>query len=139
MQVIALLLIYKKSLCTYRSLLLLMDLSKLMCYCTDLTKEQRMLSHALVSMIENHLSWAILWWRAKYPQSVLDGYKINLQNTFNTRLPIPILKFCYKLTAGRKVSAFYQCFNKYVLYNIDTINVYGIDLSMKVNYIHNRM
>ncbi|XP_063393409.1 failed axon connections [Cydia fagiglandana] len=67
-----------------------------------LTPEQRVVSHAMISMIENHLSWVLLWWRAKYPDSVIKGYQINLQNALNTRLPNPILNFCYKLTSGRK-------------------------------------
>ncbi|XP_041987320.1 failed axon connections [Aricia agestis] len=67
-----------------------------------LTPEQRVISHAMISMIENHLSWVILWWRAKYPDSVIKGYQVNLQNALNTRLPNPILNFCYKFTSGRK-------------------------------------
>lgn len=68
-----------------------------------LNTEQRVISHAMISMIENHLSWVLLWWRAKYPESVIKGYQVNLQNALNTRLPNPILNFCYKLTSGRKV------------------------------------
>ncbi|CAB3225878.1 unnamed protein product [Arctia plantaginis] len=67
-----------------------------------LTPEQKVVSHAMICMIENHLSWVILWWRAKYPDSVIKGYQVNLQNALNTRLPNPILNFCYKLTAARK-------------------------------------
>lgn len=65
-----------------------------------------MVAHAMISMIENHLSWVILWWRAKYPDSVIKGYQVNLQSALNTRLPNPILNFCYKFTSGRKVSYF---------------------------------
>ncbi|KAG6457153.1 hypothetical protein O3G_MSEX010128 [Manduca sexta] len=67
-----------------------------------LSPEQRVISHAMISMIENHLSWVILWWRAKYPDSVIKGYQLNLQNALNTRLPNSILNFCYKFTYGRK-------------------------------------
>ncbi|XP_045530859.1 failed axon connections [Pieris brassicae] len=67
-----------------------------------LTPEQRVVTHAMVSMIENHLSWVMLWWRAKYPDSVIKGYQVNLQNALNTRLPNAILNFCYKLSSGRK-------------------------------------
>ncbi|XP_004929847.1 failed axon connections isoform X2 [Bombyx mori] len=67
-----------------------------------LTSEQRVISHAMISMIENHLSWVILWWRAKYPDSVIKGYQVNLQSALNTRLPNPILNFCYKFTSARK-------------------------------------
>ncbi|XP_023938725.1 failed axon connections [Bicyclus anynana] len=67
-----------------------------------LSADQRVVTHAMISMIENHLSWVIFWWRAKYPESVLKGYQMNLQNALNTRLPIPILNFCYKFNSGRK-------------------------------------
>ncbi|KAG7313234.1 hypothetical protein JYU34_000333, partial [Plutella xylostella] len=67
-----------------------------------LTPEQRVISHAMISMIENHLSWVILWWRAKYPESVLKGYQVNLQSALNTRVPNSLLNFCYKFTSGRK-------------------------------------
>lgn len=67
-----------------------------------LTPEQKVVAYAMTSLIENHLSWVILWWRAKYPDSVIKGYQVNLQTVLNTRLPNPILNFCYKFTAGRK-------------------------------------
>ncbi|VVD00950.1 unnamed protein product [Leptidea sinapis] len=66
------------------------------------TSTQRVVTHAMISMIENHLSWVIFWWRAKYPDSVIKGYQVNLQNALNTRLPNAILNFCYKVTSGRK-------------------------------------
>ncbi|KPJ09246.1 Uncharacterized protein C6orf168 [Papilio machaon] len=67
-----------------------------------LTAEQRGISHAMVSMIENHFSWVVLWWRAKYPESMIKGYQVNLRNALNTRLPNPILNICFKFTAARK-------------------------------------
>ncbi|KOB79321.1 Failed axon connections protein [Operophtera brumata] len=68
----------------------------------SLTPEQRVVAYAMSSMIENHLAWVVLWWRAKYPDSVIKGYQMNLQSALNTRLPNPILNFCYKITSGRK-------------------------------------
>ncbi|XP_013179294.1 PREDICTED: failed axon connections [Papilio xuthus] len=67
-----------------------------------LTPVQRGISHAMVSMIENHFSWVVLWWRAKYPESMIKGYQVNLRNALNTRLPNPILNICFKFTAARK-------------------------------------
>lgn len=69
-----------------------------------LNAEQRGISHAMVSMIENHFAWVVLWWRAKYPESMIRGYQVNLRNALNTRLPNPILNICFKFTAARKVS-----------------------------------
>ncbi|XP_044731775.1 failed axon connections isoform X2 [Chrysoperla carnea] len=69
-----------------------------------LTQEQRNVAHAMVSMIENHLLWVILWWRAKYPEQVLKGYKVNLQHALGTRIPNSFLNFCFKFQFGRKGS-----------------------------------
>lgn len=67
-----------------------------------LSSEQRNVSHAMISMIENHLSWVIFWWRTKNPDSLIKGYKVNLQHALGTRVPNPILNFCFKFTFGRK-------------------------------------
>lgn len=69
-----------------------------------LTTEQRNLAHATISMIENHLVWVVLWWRAKNPDQVLKGYKVNLQHALGTRIPNGILNFFFKFAFGRKVS-----------------------------------
>ncbi|XP_026465895.1 failed axon connections-like isoform X2 [Ctenocephalides felis] len=67
-----------------------------------LTPEQRNVSHAMVSMIENHLVWIVYWWRTKYPESVIKGYKVNLQHALGTRIPNGILNFFFKFAFGRK-------------------------------------
>ncbi|XP_019864850.1 failed axon connections isoform X2 [Aethina tumida] len=69
-----------------------------------LTTEQRNLAHATISMIENHLAWIVMWWRTKYPDQVLKGYKVNLQHALGTRIPNGILNFCFKFAFGRKGS-----------------------------------
>lgn len=68
----------------------------------DLTPEQKVLAHATISMIENHLVWVVTWWRSKYPDSVLKGYKVNLQHALGTRIPNGILNFFFKFAYGRK-------------------------------------
>ncbi|KAF7278031.1 hypothetical protein GWI33_008950 [Rhynchophorus ferrugineus] len=67
-----------------------------------LTAEQRNLAHATISMIENHLAWVVMWWRSKYPDSVLKGYKVNLQHALGTRIPNGLLNFFFKFAYGRK-------------------------------------
>ncbi|XP_017769149.1 PREDICTED: failed axon connections isoform X2 [Nicrophorus vespilloides] len=67
-----------------------------------LTPEQRNVAHAMISMIENHLVWIIFWWRTKYPDQVLKGYKVNLQHALGTRIPNGILNFLFKFAFGRK-------------------------------------
>ncbi|KAI7815616.1 failed axon connections [Rhyzopertha dominica] len=67
-----------------------------------LTAEQRNLAHATISMIENHLTWVVMWWRTKYPDQVLKGYKVNLQHALGTRIPNGLLNFFFKFAFGRK-------------------------------------
>ncbi|XP_065162242.1 failed axon connections isoform X1 [Atheta coriaria] len=67
-----------------------------------LTAEQRNVAHAMISMIENHLVWVIMWWRTKFPDQVLKGYKVNLQHALGTRIPNGILNFFFKFAFGRK-------------------------------------
>lgn len=68
-----------------------------------LTSQQRNVAHAMVSMLENHLVWVHMWWRTKYPDQVLKGYKVNLQHALGSRIPNGILNFCFKFAFGRKV------------------------------------
>lgn len=69
----------------------------------QLSIEQRNIAHATISMIENHLVWVIMWWRTKFPDQVLKGYKVNLQHALGTRIPNGILNFMFKFAFGRKV------------------------------------
>nr|CAD7453198.1 unnamed protein product [Timema tahoe] len=71
-----------------------------------LTNDQKNMAHAMISMIENHLIWVVTWWRSKYPENVLKGYKVNLQHALGTKIPNGILNFFFKFTFGRKVSAY---------------------------------
>lgn len=67
-----------------------------------LTPEQKNISYATIAMLENHLIWIIFYWRAKYPDNVLKGYKVNLQHALGLRLPNSILNFFFKISFGRK-------------------------------------
>ena len=69
-----------------------------------LTDEQRSISHATISMIENHLAWVLAWWRSKYPEQMLKAYKIDLQHALGVRIPNGILRFAFRFLYGRKVS-----------------------------------
>lgn len=68
-----------------------------------LTQDQAIISHAFISMIENHLVWVLLWWRSKYHDQFLKGYNINLQHAMDVRLPNRFLRFIFRFTYGRKV------------------------------------
>lgn len=69
-----------------------------------LSQEQKTVAHATVSMIENHLVWVEAWWRAKNPDQMIKGYKMNLQHTLGTRWPNGLLNFIFKFHYGRKLS-----------------------------------
>jgi hypothetical protein len=47
----------------------------------------------------------VAWWRTKYPENVIKGYKMNLQHALGTRIPNGILNFFFKYTFARKVGA----------------------------------
>ncbi|XP_011303833.1 failed axon connections [Fopius arisanus] len=68
----------------------------------NLTNEQKLISHAMTSMIENHLVWVYTYWRSKNMDQIIKGYKLNLQHAFGSRLPNGILNFYFKITYGRK-------------------------------------
>lgn len=70
---------------------------------SGLTAEQKNIAHASICMVENHLAWVVMWWRTKYPELVLKGYKVNLQHALGTRIPNGVLNFFFKFAFGRKV------------------------------------
>ena len=74
---------------------------------SGLNNDQKNVSHAMISMIENHLVWVVAWWRTKFPENVIKGYKMNLQHALGTKIPNGILNFFFKFTFARKVW-FYQ-------------------------------
>lgn len=67
-----------------------------------LTQEQRNIAHAMISMLENHLIWVLLFWRSKNPDLMIKGYKVNLQHALGSRLPNSVLNFLFKFQFGRK-------------------------------------
>mgnify|MGYP005984085031 FL=1 len=87
------------------STIIIKDLSQKFGHDLDaaLSTEQRNIAHATISMVENHLAWIVMWWRTKYPDQVLKGYKVNLQHALGTRIPNGILNFFFKFAFGRKV------------------------------------
>lgn len=75
----------------------------------SLSQDQRNVAHATISMIENHLIWVLVWWRTKYPDLLLKGYKVNLQHALGLRIPNAILNLCFRFSFGRKVSTCCFC------------------------------
>jgi len=68
----------------------------------QLTKEEKNVSHALISMIENHLCWVYVYWRSKNPDVMIKGCKLSLQHALGSRIPNMFLNVLFKLTYSRK-------------------------------------
>lgn len=62
-----------------------------------LTAEQKVTSHAFVSMLDNKTSWVVRWWRYNNAQAFLDSAKIDPKQTYKTILPKPVLNFFFKI------------------------------------------
>lgn len=77
----------------------------------SLSPEQRNLSHAMLTLVENHLVWQLFWWRAKHPEDLIKGYKVNFQNALGIRLPNSVLNFFFKFSYARKVCVRMQHFS----------------------------
>jgi glutathione S-transferase len=67
-----------------------------------LSPDQRNISHAMISMIENKLVWVITWWKTKTPENVIKGYKVNLQHALGTWVPNGVLNFFFKYSYSRR-------------------------------------
>lgn len=68
----------------------------------SLSDDQKNVSHAMITMIENHLCWVYVWWRTKFPDLMLKGYKVNLQHVLNSKFPSSILNIVFKFTYCRR-------------------------------------
>jgi glutathione S-transferase len=68
----------------------------------NLTKDEKNVSHALISMIENHLCWVYVYWRSKNPDAMIKGCKLSLQHALGSRIPNVLLNVLFKLTYSRK-------------------------------------
>lgn len=62
-----------------------------------LTAEQRVTSHAFESMLNNHTSWVVRWWRYNNPQEFLETAKLDVKQAVNSVLPKGVLSFLFKL------------------------------------------
>ena len=67
-----------------------------------LTPEQINVEHAMVKMVENHLYWATMVWKTENLDNTVKGYKVNLPTYLDSKLPLPILNFHYKMNVCKK-------------------------------------
>ena len=61
-----------------------------------LTVEQRTISHALQSMLNNHTSWVVRWWRYNNPDEFIKAAELDIKRTLNSRLPTSVLNLLFK-------------------------------------------
>ncbi|XP_035225608.1 failed axon connections-like [Stegodyphus dumicola] len=63
----------------------------------NLTLDQKNVSHAFVSMLNNHTSWVMRWWRYSHPGEFLKAAQLDIKRTLNSKLPKGLLHFFFKL------------------------------------------
>jgi len=63
----------------------------------NLTEDQKTVSYALESMLNNHTSWIVRWWRFNNPQGFLDVTGLDLKQNLNSRLPKPFCNLGFKI------------------------------------------
>jgi len=68
-----------------------------------LTEEQKNVSHAFESMLNNHTSWVVRWWRYNNPQEFLDAAQLDIKRTLNSKLPNALLNIIFKIGFKKNV------------------------------------
>jgi len=68
-----------------------------------LTEEQKNISHAFESMLNNHTSWVVRWWRYNNPQEFLDAAQLDIKRTLNSKLPNALLNIVFKIGFKKNV------------------------------------
>jgi len=61
-----------------------------------LTPDQRNISHAFESMLNNHTSWVVRWWRYNNPDEFIRAAQMDIKRTLNSRLPKGLLNLFFK-------------------------------------------
>lgn len=70
---------------------------------TDLTADQRNVSHAFISMLNNHTSWVMRWWRYSHPGQFLKTAQVDVKRALNSKLPKGLLHFIFKMSLKSNV------------------------------------
>lgn len=73
---------------------------------SGLTEDQKTLSHAFESMLNNHTTPLIRWWRNNHPQEFLDATKLDIKQAFNSRFPNSILNIVFKFGFRKNLKDF---------------------------------
>lgn len=64
---------------------------------SDMTTDQKIVGHAFISMLNNHTSWVMRWWRYSHPGQFLKTANVDIKRTLNSKLPKGLLQFIFKL------------------------------------------
>jgi len=67
-----------------------------------LSQDQRGVQHAMMTMVDNHLHWCFVSWQTRDVTNTIKGYKLNLQEMMNSKVPNNVLSFVIKHTYFRK-------------------------------------
>jgi len=75
-----------------------------------LTDEQKIVSHATISMVENHFAWVVKSFTYNNPEALVKGFKLDMKQTMPKfkSLPAFVLNLCFKQymkSAAKKVRA----------------------------------
>ncbi|XP_076342300.1 failed axon connections-like [Tachypleus tridentatus] len=63
----------------------------------DLSIDQKNISHAFNSMLNNHTSWVMRWWRYTHPSQFLKTAQLDVKQVLNSKLPKGVLQFFFKM------------------------------------------
>ena len=62
----------------------------------ELDAEQKNIQHAMISLVEKNIHFAIPSWQCSNLENTLKGYNINLQTYLNSKAPLALLKLFFK-------------------------------------------
>merc|ERR1719189_555284 len=68
-----------------------------------LTAEQKTVEHAMLTMVESHLYWAIMHWRTLSVDNTLKAYKIHLPTFMASKITPALLRLCFKSQDCKKM------------------------------------
>merc|ERR1711899_607636 len=71
-------------------------MQKLMTIKRDLMANKKNIQHAMISLAEKNIHFAILSWQCSNIENTLKGYNINLQTYLNSKAPLALLKLFFK-------------------------------------------
>merc|ERR1712079_840905 len=67
-----------------------------------LNQEQKIVEHAMMKMVENHLYWAIMHWRTSNVDNTVKAYKIHLPSFMGSKVPLGLLNMHFKFNICKK-------------------------------------